>query len=260
MDNSFILTDITRIAFIDKNEYPEKKTAFSTNLKVHELIYQFEGDIMVEFDDQVFHCLPKCIRYLPIGKISKYTVERKLPSQSMLVCFNSTTPLSPKAFIKNVNNEEIASLFKKIFAVWVQKEDGYMLECMSILYKILHLLSSQNSYADNKQSSLIQPAIDYIANNFLTQSITAQTLSSLCGISYSYLKKIFALKYNVSPKKYVIIMRINYACDLIKDGRYTIGEVAEKCGYNDLYFFSRQFKSILGISPTSYQKKYKSSK
>ena len=29
MDNSFILTDIARIAFIDKHEYPEKRTNFS---------------------------------------------------------------------------------------------------------------------------------------------------------------------------------------------------------------------------------------
>ena len=259
MDNSFTLTDITRIAFIDKHEYPEKKTTFSHTLKQQELIYQFEGDITVEFDEDTFHCVPHCVRYLPKGKFSKYVVERKAQGQFILIVFSSNIPLAQKAFVKNVNNEEIASLFKKIFAVWVQKEEGFRLECMSLFYKILHLLH-QNSYADNKQAQLIKPAIDYIANNFLTQNITAQTLSSLCGISYSYLKKIFALKYNVSPKKYIILMRINYACDLIKDGGYSISEVAEKCGYNDLYFFSRQFKSILCISPTTYQKKYKSSK
>ena len=89
MDNSFTLTDITRIAFIDKHEYPEKKTTFSHTLKQQELIYQFEGDITVEFDEDTFHCVPHCVRYLPKGKFSKYVVERKAQGQFILIVFSS---------------------------------------------------------------------------------------------------------------------------------------------------------------------------
>ena len=75
-----------------------------------------------------------------------------------------------------------------------------------------------------------------------------------------YIKKLFDLKFNISPKKYILSLKMNYACDLLRHGEYSISQIAEMCGYNDLYTFSHQFKITLGISPSAFIKKYKSSK
>ena len=42
--------------------------------------------------------------------------------------------------------------------------------------------------------------------------------------------------------------------------RYTVTRIAELCNFSDVYFFCRQFKGHLGITPTQFIKKYKSSK
>ena len=81
-----------------------------------------------------------------------------------------------------------------------------------------------------------------------------------CKISETYLKKLFIKKFGVPPVKYIIQMKINFAEDLLRSKLYSVSQVAELCGYENLYYFSRQFKEYRGISPTAFAEKYKYSK
>ena len=139
------------------------------------------------------------------------------------------------------------------------KDEGYYFECISLLYGIFAELQKQN-YIPENQYRAIQPAIAYIHEHFRDGKIAVDTLAACCGISPSYLKKLFIKKFGMPPLKYSISLKINYACDLLQSGLYSIRQVAEHCGYTDIYFFSRQFKEYMGISPSAFIEKYKSSK
>jgi AraC-like DNA-binding protein len=258
---NIIVTEIYRIAFVGKAEYSEKTTAFSMkNLRYHELIFTLSGNSTVYFNDQTLHTPPNSIRYLPAGNYTKYVVDRQERGECIDIFFSSNEPLDQEAFVIQMHNEKIATLFKKIFSLWVQKDEGYYMECVSILYNILAQMQ-KNSYLPDAHLQKIQPAIEYIQNNFLSKDpITTEKLVSVCKISYSYIKKLFALKYKISPKRYILQLKMNYACDLLQCGEYTVSQVAEQCGYSDIYTFSHQFKSEFGISPMQFIKKYISSK
>ena len=118
----------------------------------------------------------------------------------------------------------------------------------------------KTTYLPEKQYNLIKPAVDRINEQFLADQFDGEELASLCGISYSYLKKLFIKKFSVPPKRYAVQLKLNYAEDLLAAGDYSVTEIAEMCGFRDVYFFSRQFKKYIGVAPTTFQKKYKSSK
>ena len=261
MKDKLIITDINRIVLVGQHEYHEKKISFrSKYLHYHELIYHFSGNATVYFNEQILKTQPNTIRYLPFGPYEKYIVDRETRGECIDICFASNVSLADTAFVVSVKNEKIASLFKKIFSLWVAKNEEYYLECISLLYKIIAEMR-KTSYLPDSQYLKIKPALDYIHKNFLNQEpITANTLVSLCGISYSYIKKLFTLKYKISPKRYILQLKMNYACDCLLCGEYTVSQIAEMCGYPDLYTFSHQFKIEFGISPTQFIKKYKSSK
>lgn len=265
MRNDLIIYGINRVIYVGKNEYKEKRTVFpSKELSCHELIYHFSGHTRVCFNQEELYTSPNTIRFLPEGKCERYTVDRFNSEKSIGECidifFSSNLPLSEKAFLTKAKSEKIATLFKKIFSVWVQKNEGYYLECISILYKILSEMQ-KTTYLPDSQFEKIKPAVEYIQNNFLSlESITAEKLVSLCGISYSYIKRLFATKFKISPKRYIIQLKMNYATDLLQLGEYSISQIANLCGYEDIYSFSRQFKKEFGLSPTDFSKKYKSSK
>jgi AraC-like DNA-binding protein len=261
MKEQFVVYDINRIIFVGQDEYPERIITFSNKkLFYHELIYHFSGESVVYFNDERLPTPPNSIRYLPLGDCTKYTVERIEKGDCIDIFFTSNIPLNDRACVWQVKNGKIGTLFKKIFTIWVQKDEGYYLECVSLLYKILAEMQ-KTSYLPDAQFNKIKPAVEYIQNNFLSQEeITAEKLAKTCGISYSYIKRLFSLKYKISPKRYILQLKMNYACDLLRHEEHTVSQIAEICGYKDLYTFSHQFKIEFGVSPSEFRKNYTSSK
>ena len=54
--------------------------------------------------------------------------------------------------------------------------------------------------------------------------------------------------------EYITNVRIHNAAQLLCEGKYTITEVAEKCGYNDSNYFASVFKKIKGTTPLKFSK------
>lgn len=261
MNNKFSITDINSVILVGKDEYKEKVISFSKNSNCkNELIYHLSGKSIVVFNGKQLETTEDTIRFLPAGEINEYTVDRIERGECIDIFFDTNMPITDEAFVlKLKQSEKIKNLFKKIFAVWVAKEDGYYFECVSLIYKIFAELQKKN-YIPENQFVAIKPAIDYIESHFLEKKITAEELTACCKISYPYIKKLFIKKFGIPPIKYSIQLKINYSCDLLKSKLYTISQIAEICGYNDIYFFSRQFKEYMGLSPTDFINKYKSSK
>lgn len=261
MNSRFTITNIHRVILVGEDEYKEAITSFSHN-KVcrNELIFHLSGESTVFFNGKQLDVTKDTIRFLPQGEIHEYIVKRKKHGECIDIFFDTDIPVTNEAFVlKLKQSEKVKSLFKKIFSVWVAKNDGCYFECISILYKILAELQKSN-YIPESQYDSIKPAIDYIETHFLNKKITAEDLVSCCTISYPYIKKLFVKKFGIPPIKYSIQLKINYACDLLSSELYTVSQVSEICGYSDIYFFSRQFKAYMGITPTEFIKKYKSSK
>ena len=48
--------------------------------------------------------------------------------------------------------------------------------------------------------------------------------------------------------------RVQAACGLLMDRSLSIVQVAERLGYPDAFTFSKQFKRVMGQSPSSYRR------
>jgi len=260
MNNNFLITGIQRVTLVDKYEYPENTTRFRSNLAHNELIFHFSGFATVYFDGKVLQTPPNSIRFLPKIAASEYVVERQEWGECILAAFETDAPISDEAFVLNVTNSDVlGALFKKMFSVWVSRRDGYYFECMSLLYKIFSEIQKQN-YIPQKQYNTLKPAIEHIEKHFLDGKISLQQLADLCSVSLSYFKKLFFKKFGMPPSKYIIQLKINYACDLLRTDIYSVTEISEMCGYADIYFFSHQFKKYVGVPPQDFANKFKSSK
>ena len=260
MEEKFVITKINRVILVGKDEYLEKKTSFRHTLEHNELIFHFSGQLTVFFDDECFEVKPNTIRFLPKCEPKRYDVLRKESGECIDVFFEADRPISERAFIFDVkSNEKLGMLFRKLFATWVGKNEGYYFDSISILYKIFAEMQKE-SYVPREHYLKIKPAVDHIHDRFAEDALSLKALSEMCGMKESYFERLFKEKYGVSPKKYIIQLKINHACELLRLGRYSITQVAELCNFSDVYFFSRQFKEYMGITPTQFIKKYKSSK
>lgn len=261
MNFDFTITGIHRVIMVGREEYPEQITEFnSKSLRHNELIYNLNGQSRVFFNGKELLNAEKNIRFLPKGECFEYRVERLECGECIDVFFDTDVPISDEAFMLDVSKREsIEPLFKKIFCTFVAKDEGYNFECISLLYKIFAELQ-KTSYIPENKFRLIKPALEIIQSDFLTREIHTGELACVSGISETYLKRLFGERFGVSPKKYIIQMKINHAAELLRLGSYSVSEVTSMCGYSDIYFFSRQFKAYMGISPSAFMLKYTSSK
>ncbi|WP_408063501.1 helix-turn-helix domain-containing protein [Vibrio renipiscarius] len=59
--------------------------------------------------------------------------------------------------------------------------------------------------------------------------------------------------YNISLKKLVLDLKINYAMDLLTDTDLSISEISYRSGFDNPSYFSNRFKMKKGVSPTSFR-------
>ena len=260
MEEKFVITEIKRIVMVGKNEYSEPMLSFGHTLNYNELIFHFSGHATVFFDDLVLETKPNTIRFLPQGENNRYDLIRHERGECIDVFFRADRPLSSQAFIMNVaQSEKLGALFKKLFSTWVSKKEGYYFESVSLLYRIFAEMQKDTA-KPSRHKLKIAPAMDMIHSDFLKREFSLSELAAMCGMGESYFQKLFKEIHGISPKKYIIQLKINHACDLLRLERYTVTQIAELCNFSDVYFFSRQFKEYMGITPTQFVNKYKSSK
>lgn len=96
---------------------------------------------------------------------------------------------------------------------------------------------------------------DYFKSQ-LSHSITLQMLADEMNVSKAYLCRVFKKYKNITPMDYFNHLKIKRACELICNfSSLPLQELSDKLGFNDVYYFSKVFKKITGLSPTSYRKK-----
>lgn len=87
----------------------------------------------------------------------------------------------------------------------------------------------------------------------LEEKLILQTLADLAGYSVSRFGVVFRQLMNESPGDYIKRMRVYAAARQLEETDFTVGEIAQRCGFYDHSHFSRQFKEVLGLSPTRYR-------
>ncbi len=85
------------------------------------------------------------------------------------------------------------------------------------------------------------------------QTIALPQIAQQIGMTYETFRKQFTKHFGKSPQQYRIEHRISQAQHHLLETDISIEQLAEQLGYNDVFCFSRQFKTVCGISPTQYR-------
>ena len=93
-----------------------------------------------------------------------------------------------------------------------------------------------------------------IIMSHLDESWTINDMANLLDLSPSRFSHIYTSIFQVSPKQNLLNERMNQAKLLLQSQNYSIGEVASKVGYDNIYHFSKQFKKVVGMSPSEFRK------
>lgn len=256
-NEKIIISDITSVIFINTdndNKAPEF-SRYGPKMAHYELVYKMSGESLTTFNGKKLHNLPGTVEFLPKTEKADYVVERLERGNCIDIFFDTNSAMPDEAFVIDVStNKNIKKMFEKVYHLWLGKQEGYYFRCMALLYEIMaQIQKTDSTYISRSQNSKIERGVEYLSKNYLNPDIDYYEPARLSEMSYTYFKRLFKRKYNVSPGKYVTILRIEYACELLKTGIYNISQISQACGFENVYYFSNVFKKHMGISPKNYK-------
>lgn len=98
----------------------------------------------------------------------------------------------------------------------------------------------------------INKAINFINQNY-NQEISLSQISATFNFNPYYFSKLFKKYTGVSYKTYLTKLRIQKACELLKNSSKSIKEIAFMVGFSDPNYFIKAFKKFVGVTPSVYR-------
>jgi len=150
----------------------------------------------------------------------------------------------------------VKELLDELAKEYKVQTDGFKPVIQTYFLTLVAYLSRK--YCENKNASSsklirLSNAIVHMEGNYLSP-INISSIAAIAYLSTRQFARIFKSKFSMSPKEYVVYLRLNHACKLMRNSNLNISQIAIESGFSDISFFSRQFKNKYNVSPKEYRK------
>ena len=136
---------------------------------------------------------------------------------------------------------------------WHEHAPGSHLSCRGIVSRLLGLYvqAARHQERTGPRRPALEGVIDLLRRN--TQRVySADELAARAGLSPSRFRVLFRQATGTSAVRFQNGVRVRRAAGLLRSGEHSVTAVAEMLGYQDLFYFSRQFKQFTGSPPSAY--------
>ncbi|MGB0416118.1 MAG: helix-turn-helix domain-containing protein [Coraliomargarita sp.] len=127
----------------------------------------------------------------------------------------------------------------------------------SLLHRQMYQLIEQAcAVGETASNILLDDRISKAIHRMRQQPEAIQSMGRLAdevGMSRSHFDREFTRQVGQPPKQFLLNSKMIEARRFLESTGLRVGEVAERLGYRDIYFFSRQFKMFFGVSPKHYR-------
>ena len=222
-----------------------------------------EGEAELTWQSCVLTLKPEQTCFLPAGEIS---ASIKCEAQARLVWISLEGPLAPMVVRKMgallhmpLKQGALPSqmyLAKQIVQVMV-RHDGtadatYQLQ--HLMYGMLASHWGQPVAMDAMLSHEIAKVVDTLRANKYKDNFSLAEMAAISRMPMETFRKRFVSEVGMPPLSYVLHCKMEHAKELLREQDYTVRQAGIEVGMQDPYHFSKQFKNIVGISPSAFMK------
>ena len=242
--DKMIVTDIE----VYEVDFQKTEEVFVPGRPFHALSFRISGKVQIKTETENLISTAGSITYVPKGEDYHTRIYEK--SKIIVVHFKLAEEIpGARAFVFKPEREiELYALFA---ALYKQKE-LHKYTVFSLFYELLAKLRQMSVSEQSSASLRMINAKEYIHKNLASGDLSVSAAARYVNISEVYFRKEFKKTFGVSPAAYIKNKRIESAKLLLKTGYYTIGTIAEKCGFESLSYFSYEFRRLVGVSPGEY--------
>ncbi|MDR6550303.1 AraC family transcriptional regulator [Paenibacillus qinlingensis] len=252
----------------------------------YQIVYVISGRMNLFIGSEEYEILPGDCAFWGADTLHKLTVHPDMPATFISLHFDwtrmSPEPIHPGPKLKNFHENppyepalpytvEVESygsvsfpvhfrflegerIFHQIVQEYKEEDHGYAMVLRGLLLQVLTQIIRREldvAFTHSSKRTMISNALQMIKEH-PEQAWSITELAKSCGYHHIYFSQLFKEVMGVSPKRYMIHKRIQLAKKLLlKEEKVEV--VASKLGYTSIHYFSRHFKSISGMSPSTFR-------
>lgn len=127
-----------------------------------------------------------------------------------------------------------------------------------LLSACARLLAYVDQYAvsnlsTSSSTNFVFHAIEYI-NEHISQPLTVEEVSDAVFMSKYYFCRKFKTVTGLSVMEYILSTRLSLAQEMLLNGKMTVSDISDRCGFSSVAYFCNVFKQRMGKSPLQYRK------
>ncbi|WP_026562875.1 AraC family transcriptional regulator [Bacillus sp. J37] len=181
------------------------------------------------------------------GEYSKYQHSTLIMEETYL----SKMTLPKTGTVKNPEYTELQ--LKKLCEEYLSPHTLRPLTTSSMTYQFFIDLYSKKLEESNKtkQHRIVGKMIDLFSHSS-SKKLSSKEISDSIGMNYAYLSTLFRKETGKSITQFQDELLIEKAIKMLKEKSINISEVSDSLGFSNPFYFSRVFKKVTGVSPTTY--------
>lgn len=241
-----------------------------------------EGRIEQESDNEFFYLMPDdCSIVLQDKREKKFSLPLK---HYHGISVGIEVETVPKKFTEYIGNEQIdperiaerlcgehnsvilrsveplKHIFSESYAIAEEQRVDYLkiklLELLFMLNQITISEFQRDEYSvPRTQVELVKRVASHISDN-LNGRLSLKTLTSVFGVSDTYLQKAFRAVYGMPVASFIRVQKMQKAAQELIHTDRSIDEIAAEFGYINESKFSAVFKKLMGDSPSVFRKEH----
>ncbi|MGN1313893.1 MAG: helix-turn-helix domain-containing protein [Lachnospiraceae bacterium] len=238
----------------------------------YELTYVDRGSLRTQIEDTEYLLQEKELILYGPGQFHTQSIEEGQSCSYVTIVFSMENPEPGDEGRENrlLLNKKF-SYNKKIYSLiksFVQESSSqlpYLNSLMLCLLQEIIIRLLQTEFIVHKeehpigiarqhyQDELLEKILSYIETN-ICEPLTIAEICRRFSLSRSSLQMLFKENLDQTPKKYISDLKLEKSCQMIRENKYTISEIALMLGFNSIHYFSRAFTQKYHMAPSEYSK------
>jgi AraC-like DNA-binding protein len=146
---------------------------------------------------------------------------------------------------------DLTTRFDRMVALSQQTDRRGVARAINLLEGILLEIAAERDRSEAEPEEWLRVALEHLTGD---PAPDYPALAARCGMSLSTLRRRFRVATGTPLHEYALQTRAAAARALLVETDLPVKAVAERLGYRDVYFFTRQFRRLVGVPPAAYRR------
>lgn len=248
--------DLPFIFHKDTIVYQSKECVPNLHLNL-ELLYFIEGHGSVICDGKAFAVQQGDVAVINSYAIHSVTTTEVVRYFCLIVdndfCIANIADMSALQFVSLIQNDTARALFEQVIQAFDGKDAfrdaGIQCAVQQLLLFLCRNYSAPKPACKKHDSAResVWMAVEFMKRN-LGQKLTVEQIAGSAGFSKYYFLRLFKAHTGYTLTRYLNLLRCDRAKQLLCSG-CAVKEAAQQCGFENLSYFTKVFKTYIGILP-----------